>query len=248
MQQRTLYDTQTVQAEAVAVAGPDIDQSLLRSLEVGDKVMAEVNGSRLYSQLTCPLGAEKPWTVERNTVPAEGERPNNNHRLVISHPSISHFVTLHYQNLLYLPRRQPAVFLEHDIQLSSETDGRVNPVYFILQFVSHYMPFDEVDNVFTPYDRCGARLVLGEDETRMFVLEQWAAMFRGFKKPGWGQKSVYRLAQRAFVKPSIIEAFQQERFELVDSASLYRLHEALHWLPYQIQSSPYAVQRDVLEA
>lgn len=237
----------TLKATAVAVAGADIDPSLASRLTIGDMVMAEVNGTRVYSGQKCPLVAENAWTVVQNFPPESGQIPNKSHILVLSHPAHTTNLTLHYANLLQLPQGQPAVFRERQTGLSVRQDGGENVVYILLQFVSHYMPQGNVKTVFEFHDKKAARLVMemfGSD-----VLEQWSCMLKRFKS-GWGQQSVSRFASRAKISPAIVKAFQDGDESLVSSlshATLMSIHEAIHWLPMQVELASLTVMRDVKE-
>jgi hypothetical protein len=235
---------ESASARAVAVAGPDIDQSLLRTLEQGDKVTMEVNGVRIYNGNRCPIVSVEPWEVVSNDAPALGQRPTEDHKIVLSHPQIPTPIELHYTNLLLLPRRQPAVFLEHIKRFSCNKDGSVNPVYIVLQLISHYIPANQVNDYFEPYDLRSARLLLSNDEVRPVLMEQWAELFATFKKASWKQKSIFRMALRAFVLPAEIDAIVKHQFETLDMAAIYRIHEALHWLQFYVAQAPLAVQRD----
>lgn len=250
---RTITAATKSNVPAVAVAGADIDPSLAANLSEGDKVMMEVNGMRLSPcELKCPLVAARPWLVLSNNPPrvggGRGERPQSHHTLVLSHPDITdHCVTLHYNQMLTLPRRQPAVFQEYDANLSN-TDGIPNPAYVVLQLFSHFMPAAQVNKTFQPWDEESARLVLEDADLRLAVLSSWSRMFEGFTK-GWGLKSVYRFAMRAFVKPSVVHALRTEdwrRIDAIDLDSLLRIHEAIHWLPYFTQTATLRIERDTI--
>lgn len=237
---------ESVAAKAVAVAGPDIDQSLLRTLDRGDKVMMEVNGVRLYNGNRCPIVSNETWEVVSNDAPALGQRPTKEHKLVITHPNIAGNIELNYTNLLVLPRQQPAVFLEKIKQLSCNPDGTINPVYIVLQLISHYIPANQVNEQFEPYDLRAARLLLANDEVRPVLMEQWSKLLSTFKRASsWKQKSVNRLALRAFVLPNEIDEIVNGEFGKLDMAAIYRVHEALHWLQYYVAQSPLAIEREV---
>jgi hypothetical protein len=242
----------TAQSQAVAVAGADIDPSLLIRLDRGDKVMVEVNGVRLYSSSPCPLVAERPWVVVSNLAPELGEPPKPQHKIVIRHPNVSHTVVLHYNNLLHLERHQPAVFQERDAKLCSDPQsGEVYPVYIILQLVSHYIPAAEVNGSFEPFDEVSARFVLGDADLRPAILAEWIETFKTFPAAGgWNNKSVYRTAIRSQVKPNVIEAFRNEDWDFINSLplrTLIRIQSAIHWYPMFKKQGKLAEEREVFE-
>lgn len=233
---RTATITHTIaNSAAVAVVGADIDPSLVSKLYIGDRILVEVNGTRIRSENPCPLVAETPWTVAENNPPSRGQRPTEENTLVLNHPQM-HPLILHYSNLLNLPKKQPAVFQEKDTNLS---DG---PIYVILQLISHYMPVEEVDDEFKPWDRESVIGILKDNEHRKTIIDIWIRILKPFRRPGWGQKSVCRIALRAFVKPIVIEAFQHEDWDTIRALPidvLLRLHEALYWLPRFLAQSSY---------
>jgi hypothetical protein len=238
--------TTTAATKAVAVTGADIDPSLAAKLTIGDKVLVEINGTRVYSGYKCPLVAEEPWQVRVNDAPQSGERPNESNVLILSHPSIDHDLILHYSNLLHLSPRQPAVFQEQDVTLSSQ-NGQANVIYVLLQLVSHYVHADLVNSTFEPFDRNQVRGALSE--VKDVLLDEWSRSLGRFKITGWGQKSMKRFAMRAFVSPSIVSAFMERDLRVLntlDTRTLLRVAEAFHWLRYYIEQSPMMVDRDVL--
>ncbi len=231
----------------IAVVGAELDPSLVAKLDIGDKVMLEVNGTRIYSELDCPLTSEHPWTVMSNNPPRVGQRPTDQHTIVLSHPCKSQFV-LGYGNLLNLPPRQPAVFRESDIEISHDAEGKPNTLYVMLQFVSHYVAADEVNRLFEAWDRDAAELVLDDRDLRNITFTEWGEALKSLSKPGWGHRSVFRLALRAFVLPSIIDAIIEGNkaiLRTLDLKQLLRIHEAIHWTPVYRASNNFAIDREV---
>ena len=229
----TISHVYATSAPAVAVVGADLDPNLVSKLYIGDKILVEANGTRIHSESLCPLVAESPWTVAENNPPSRGQRPTEENTLVLTHPQM-HPLTLHYSNLLNLPKKQPAVFQENDPNLS---DGAI---YVILQLVSHYLPAEEVDDHFEPWDRQGVTTAMKDRDHRQVILMMWVKLLKPFRRPGWGQKSVCRIALRSFLKPHVIEAFQREDWDTIRTLSLndlLRLHEVLHWLPCFLSQS-----------
>jgi hypothetical protein len=218
----------------VAVAGADLDLSLLRCLRDGeqpDRIMVEVNGLRMGSNHKCPLVAEHPWIVDRNNPPSSGNREDNT--LVICHPDFSEPFTLHYDNLISLPRKQPAVFEEQDLHSGGS-------LYVTVQFVSHYLPEYDIEKVFAPYDADGYERMLQDDVTRSYILEAWQKLFMTFK-PGWRQKGISRLSLRAGVKQDTIHNITAGNFGLVSLSDTYGIHKALYWLAHYIELSQVVV-------
>lgn len=223
-----------ITAKPMVVAGADIDPSLCRMLTEGDQVMVEVNGKRIFSDHPCPLVAEHPWIVESNNPPKLNNRTSEENKLVLSHVEGSHKLVLNYGNLINLPRYQPAVFLEKSVNLS-ETGGKPNSTFIILQMVSHWT--EKVEHEFPSYNLAAARMVMSSVDDRSFLIKEWGEMLLFEFRTGpvqWRHKSVLRLARRAHVRPQIIESLMMEEYKAIESldlASLLCLHEAIYWLP-----------------
>jgi hypothetical protein len=232
----------------VAVVGADLDANLAAKLDAGDKVLVEINGTRIFSDNPCPLVAEEPWEVVSNNAPRLEQQPNTNHRLILRHPNINHQLVLHYANLLAQPTRQPAVFEERDVKLS-HTGGVANPIYVMLQLVSHYIASENIDDNFTPWDESNARFLLSDAEWKLVIFEEWITVLRRFRR-GWSQRSIFRMAMRAFVKPNVVEAFGMGDWDTInklDMATLLQLHQAMHWLPMFLGQAELAPQRETIE-
>lgn len=246
MQTTTL--TPTI-AAPLAVVGADLDPSLTFKLTEGDKVLVEINGYRIYSDNSCPLVAEQPWIVVSNVPPLINNPPKEQHKLVLRHQQSRHDITLHYKNMLHLPKNQPAVFLEEDPNLS-QTNGKANSTFIILQMVAHWT--GEVESEFPAYDKAAARLVLLDNDIRPAIFEQWGAILTDFRTGPlmWRHKSVLRLANRSHVRPIVFEKMIQGDFtaiESLDTVSLFRIHEAFYWLQYFLEQSVTWLERDTLD-
>lgn len=216
----------------VAVAGPDMDISVVANLTEGDRVLAEMNGTRVYSENNCPLLAGIPWTVVSNNPPPVRRNPTAEHTLVISHPQMAD-ITLSYTNLLILGgSRQPAVFCESNIS--------AGPVYVVLQFVSHYLRPDYATKEFESYDHEQARLIWDNPKYREVALKALRLTLGGLSK-GWGCKGINRMAIRSHVPVLTLRNFL--RSGDLDQKSFDALHATIHWLPYFMEQSGYTTMR-----
>ncbi len=186
----------------VHVVGPDVDRGLLNSLHIGDHILVEINGQRVFTDN--PIAAEQPWEVTETT----------DDSITISHPSG------HAQRLLFseiLPSRDannaPAVFC------LKGTLPEVPVAYVILQLISHksdlaglhkshyrwwFHPEIYTENFLDPIIKRG-------------LLEQWSTFFKTFTERGWGYKSYKRFALRAGIKTNTIRAFINESWEEIDA-------------------------------
>lgn len=251
MSRTTTLPPKAPACHAIAVAGPDLDPSLVAKLTVGDRVLVEVNGTRIFSDSACPLVAEVPWKVVENDPPQLGQRPEPRHKIVLSHSQSLDLLELHYVNLIHTAPKQPAVFYERRARFNPTEQPQ--PVYVILQLVSHFIPATDVDFVYEPYDKESASLVLTDETLRAAVIAEWVSAIEHFKhrddndRKAWEHRSVYRLAMRAFVNPSVILAFKEEDWEALGRLSvetLGKIHEAMHWMPHFLEQSRLAVVRD----
>lgn len=251
MSRTTTLPPKTHVIQSLAVAGPDLDPSLVAKLTAGDKIMVEVNGTRMFSESACPLVAEVPWTVEQNTPPILGQRPASHHKIVLSHRWSNQLLELHYCNLIHAAPKQPAVFYERHVHLSA-TAAPTTPIYVILQLVSHFIPATNLNFIYEPHDLESARLVLTDETLRAAVIAEWVELLGNFhyrieNRSVWEHRSVYRLSMRSFLTPNILLAFKNEDWEAIATLNvetLIKIHEAIHWLPHFLEQGRLAVARD----
>ena len=165
----------TYTANSVAVMGADVDYQICKNLTVGDHVLIEINGQRMFGYKDIPLLASVPWAVIKNTEDF----------ISLSHPAYPKALTLHYANLQTLPGQAgPAVFIEVDPDLSP------TPFYAILQLVSHYLPSNEAEQFFVnTFDE-----TLLETHRARIVKELKGATQR--LRAGWGYIGKRRFALR----------------------------------------------------
>lgn len=218
----------------VAVAGADIDPLLSTNLTRGDNVLVEMNGRRVWSELENPLVAEIPWTIEEINAPIEIENANEDHYILLSHPKVDRMLRLHYMNMLETENdRQPAVFKEKDKEFSSRPDGSANPIYVILQLISHYAVRGETTKNMKPWKEEECAFCLADDDLRYIIFEQWTKVFKTFKRDrGWDHKSFNRFCMRAMLGKQDLRAFANEDWDAIEaipSDKLLRIWETLHW-------------------
>ena len=236
-------------SKSFAVAGADFDPSLTMKLTAGDKVLVEVNGTRVYSTSDCPILSDNYWVVISNSPPlARGQIPTSEHKLVLYNAQEKHTLVLHYKNLLELSPRQPAVFREFDPKLATDEQGNAAMTYIFVQMISHWIKEKNVRTEYPPYYRADSRLMFDNEDISKLILEQWQGILSNFTQPGWDQKSVCRLALRAFVTPTDIQMIVAGKGNRLGISKLSRIHEVLHWLPYQITNGKLMDIKDVLNA
>jgi len=180
------------------IAGPDFDLPLVKTLQVGDRVMVELNGFRLFS--SNPIAAENEWIV----------LANDDEAITIEHPRLEDKVILPYKSLV---SNDPAVFLIQGDPF------HLQDVYVVIQMIAHRADIEMMRkaryrwwiNVQDYVD------VFKDPILRRHTLEAWAKYFKQtFTETGWGNTSFRRFAIRANIKTDTIRAFCNEAWETLN--------------------------------
>jgi hypothetical protein len=171
-----------MQSKPMAVMGSDLDLSLVRGLEKGDKVLLEMNGVRVPNS-EHPFAAEEPWRV----------LSNDSNVLRLKHRTMRPVLDLPYENL---HANNPATF-----RIYNSAFGLTSPIYCILQFVSYYAPVEEVEAKFqSTFNRQTCLESLEDDRVRNGLIEKLQTYFAKFTAPPFAHKSIKRFALRCHVQ------------------------------------------------
>lgn len=210
---------------SVAVMGPDIDSSLVRSLTEGDKILVEMNGIRVQSTHPCPLVAEEPWLVVSNTPVA----------LTLTHSQVIEPLVLPYTAMLELAPTQPAVFKIEDIGIA---DG---PIYVLLQFIAFRHDSNKVDKVFPlAWDSAFFMEFMAHPSVRQESVERIVDTLATFKPTNWTYMGVLRFALRSQVRVKVINAFRTRDWDIISQQSdetLAKIAQELSWVPHCVAAN-----------
>jgi hypothetical protein len=236
------------------VVGPDLDVDLCKSLVPGDHVLLEVNGGRYYTEQKNPLVAEEPWIIlendwfdEQSVADGPTARTKPRGQLVLKHGRVAHPVILDYDQLLNLPKGQPAVFKTTKGKNEHLPDG---PLYVILQLIAFKLTEDRVDEAFPMMTQAmhdEFLEILEDDRLKVGLLEDWSGQLaRGVKENGWKYNSVKRIGLRAAVPFAAVKAFVTRDYKAMLALSddeLIRLRRECHWLKMLLKQAGY-IQHD----
>jgi hypothetical protein len=207
----------------VHVVGPDLDKSMLSSLHVGDQILVEINGQRLFTDI--PIAAEQPWEVTETS----------DECIKIYHPSSANTQVLHFADII--PSSEgPAVFLLRG------TLPNLPVIYVILQLISHKSDRKGLHaNKYRWQFNAEAYSELFSDPIiKRGLLEKWCGFFKTFNERGWGYKSYKRFALRAGIKTDTIRAFISsywEEIEMLPDEVLLDIARQLELLPTFLELS-----------
>lgn len=206
----------------VHVVGPDIDRGLLQSLHVGDYILAEINGKRLFEEN--PIASEHPWEI----TDTDGDS------ITIAHPA-GHQQKLEFNNLAQGPKDGPAVFL-----LRSDNPSLPH-IYVILQLISHKSDLAGLHkSKYRWFNKSQYEELFSDPIIKRGLLEKWCLFFGTFSEKGWGHKSFKRFALRAGITTDTIRAFRNNSWEEINVLSndtLLSIAAELELLPILLQLS-----------
>lgn len=206
--------------KAMAVMGSDLDLSLVRGLEKGDRVLLEMNGVRVPNS-EHPLCAETPWRV----------LSNDKNVLRVKNPELRLVVDLPYENI---HTHSPAVF-----RIYNSAFGLTDPIYVLLQFVSYYASPNEIERKFTTsFNRENCLEGLDDDRVRNALIGKFQTYFSTFNAPHFARKSIKRFALRSHVQESDLVALRDGDWmkiaDITDEA-LCNICEEAAWFPYLLE-------------
>jgi hypothetical protein len=203
---RKMTEKQASSKRLLNVVGPDFDLALLKTLQPGDHVMVELNGSRLFS--SNPIASEYIWTV----------LDINSDSITIEHPRLKDDkVILEYRHLVSQPDSTgPAVFM---IQGDA---FRLPEVFIVLQMISHKSDAAGMKRAKYRWavNKKDYEEIYDDPILRRHTLEAWAKYFETFSELGWVNKSYKRFALRANIKTDTIRAFINRAWEELDKLTV----------------------------
>lgn len=206
--------------QPLSVAGPDLDRDLVGSLIVGDKVLVEMNGQRLFTNN--PIAAEAWEVVEAS-----------DYSLTIEHPNGFRQV-LPIDTILAGAIDGSSVFL-------LQSDNPLCPyIYVILQLIAYKTDIEGLrnSNYVWWFKKDNYTELFADPIIKRGIMEAWGDKFRTFQEKGWGDTSFKRFALRANIKTDVIRSFINEAWEEIDALSLESLlgiAREFEWLPTRIQ-------------
>ncbi len=213
----------------VNIAGPDVERSLLGSLQVGDHLLIEMNGKRLYSDN--PIAAAYAWTIIEMTEAV----------IIVEHPRGDRMI-LPMANLAKGDSESPAVFV------LTTNNPQCPVIYVILQLISHKSDTEGMrKSKYKWWFQEEDYKELFEDPIlKRGLMEKWGEFFKTFQDHGWGNKSVKRFALRANIRTDTIRAFIHGAWEEINDLpvdSLLSIAREIEWLPTRIALSGH-IQHD----
>lgn len=193
------------------VVGPDLDNSLVRALTVGDEVLVEINGEGQFR--TNPITAAIPFKVVEAT----------DDHICVSHPQSDETIKLPFAAIR--PYKGPAVFR------IDRPDPNIPYWLVMLQFVAYrtktiphsYNPADYIEHFSDPVIKRG-------------LLKAWCNKIATLVDDGnnFAHGTAKRFALRALISPGVVDFFKSRNWRKIDQLpidTLLQIARELEYLP-----------------
>lgn len=218
------------------VVGQDLDHDFMQSqpaLGDGDKVLVEMNGTRIFSNSGCPLVVEDAWEVIRSD--SDG--------IVLSHPKLAEGLMLPIDALVS-HSGEPAVWQIEDKRFAQ------GPIYCLLQFVAYHVAQEDVKGFKPAYDIESFDEILLNKPARDHIQMALIKRLQKLQHPGWGYNSLCRFSLRSNVRAKVINAFRKSDWEVIekqDDDVLKKIIGELGWVNLQMEVAGIPTKIDTFD-